>query len=109
MTKRNVAAVILLSIITCGIYGICWDYMTTCELNQCEDEEPLTNYIIAILLSLLTCGIYGIYWSYKFYKKVDSVTNSDYCIISFLLSLFVCPFIGMALTQHAINKMEDEE
>ena len=89
MTKRSVLSVILLTIFTCGIYSIFWYYQTASELNQQESDEPLTNYFLAILLSILTCGIYGIYWLYKFYKKVDSVTNTDNLLISLLLSLFI--------------------
>ena len=107
MTKRDILLVLLFSILTCGIYTIYWYYQTTYELNLSEEKEPLTNYIVAILLSIITCGIYGIYWSYKFYKKIDSVAKSDYCIISLLLSLLVNGLIGIALSQHAINKMNE--
>ena len=106
MTKRDLITVILLSIFTCGIYSIYWMYQTTRELNSCEPDEPLTNYFIAILLSVITLGIYGIYWTYKFYKKVDSVTKSNNCLVSFLLSIFVNLFVGIILTQHAINSIE---
>ena len=104
MTKRNEVAVILLSLITCGIYTIYWFYVTTEELNKEEANDELMNYILAFLLSLVTCGIYGIYWEYKFFSKVDKVLNTDNCLLNFLLSLFLTPIVGMAITQDSMNK-----
>lgn len=106
MQKRDVIVVILLSIITCGIYSIYWFYVTAESLNR-EDSngEPLMNYILAILLSIVTCGIFGIYWEYKFFKKSDVVTRQDNWIVSLLLSIFFTPIVGMAITQSAINNM----
>jgi hypothetical protein len=105
MTNRSILTVILLSIFTCGIYQIYWMYVTTEELNANDPTEPLTNYILAIILSLVTCGIYGFIWNYKFYKKVDAVAMTDDCLLSYLLSLFVSPLIGMGIAQNSFNKL----
>lgn len=105
MTKRSVLTVILLSIVTCGIYSIYWYYQTANELNACEEQDQLPNYIVAILLSFVTCGIYGIYWLYKFYKKVDTVCGTNDLLINLLLSLFVSPLIGMGIAQNSCNKL----
>ncbi|MDE7263030.1 MAG: DUF4234 domain-containing protein [Anaeroplasmataceae bacterium] len=103
MTKRSVAAVVLLSIFTCGIYTIYWFYVTANELNNEKPEEELTNYIIAILLSLVTCGIYMIYWLYKFYSKVDSVTGKQNAIVNLIINFFLTPIVPMAIVQSSIN------
>ncbi|MDE7213454.1 MAG: DUF4234 domain-containing protein, partial [Anaeroplasmataceae bacterium] len=63
MQKREIVTVILLSIFTCGIYALYWNYTTAEALNnEVEDGEPLRNYIVAILLGVITCGIYLLYW-----------------------------------------------
>ncbi len=106
MTYRNVITVLILSIITCGIYTLYWFYVTAEELNNEDSNDHLANYVVALLLSCVTCGIYGLYWNYKFYKKVDSVTGEDNCIINFVLSIFLTPLAGMAIAQSAINKLK---
>ncbi len=103
MTKRNVVTVIILSLVTCGIYAIYWTYVTTQELNNREGNNPLTNYIVAILLSLVTCGIYGIYWWFMFFKKVDSVTGESNFLVNFILMFFGLSIVSMAIAQSSFN------
>jgi drug/metabolite transporter (DMT)-like permease len=105
MTERSVIKVLLLSIFTCGIYFIYWEYVTAQELNNKEPEEPLMNYILAILLGIVTCGIYGIYWSFKFYKKVDNVTGENNLIVNFILSLLGLNLVSTCIVQNSINNM----
>jgi hypothetical protein len=64
--QRNFVAFILLSIITCGIYGIVFWYNYSDDMNIiCNgDGKETKNYIIVILLSLITCGIYYWIWIY---------------------------------------------
>jgi drug/metabolite transporter (DMT)-like permease len=57
---------IILSIVTLGIYGIVfwWGYVK--DINRvCHDGEDSPNYIVVLLLSFITCGIYSLYWHYK--------------------------------------------
>ena len=103
MTNRSIVTVIILSLVTCGIYTIYWTYVSAQELNNKESENPLTNYIIAILLSVITCGIYGIYWWFKFYKKVDSVTGEDNFLVNFILMFFGLSIVSMAIAQNSFN------
>ena len=105
MTKREVIAVILLSIFTCGIYSIYWHYVTAEELNRVEPNEPITNYILAIVFGIFSCGLYLIYWQYKFYKKVDVVTGESNMTINFVLSLFGFSLVSQAIVQNSINNI----
>lgn len=105
MKTRSILSVFILSFITCGIYSLYWSYVMTEDMNQKEPSEPLTNFIVAILLGCVTCGIYYIYWQYKFFKKLDSVTGEDNCLLNFILSFFFSPIIGSLLAQNSVNKM----
>lgn len=55
--ERSLPVSILLTIITCGIYGIYWFIVLTDEVNQHSGEDD-TSGGIAFLLTLVTCGIY---------------------------------------------------
>lgn len=105
MKERSVVSVLLLTIFTCGIYGIYWTYVMTEDLNEREPEDPLMNYILSILLSIITCGIYGIYWLYKFYKKIDSVTGEDNFVLNFILSLIGLNLVSTCIVQNSVNNM----
>ena len=62
ITKRSIGVAILLSIVTCGIYGIYWMVVVTDDTNKAINDPNGTSGGIAVLLSIVTCGIYGIYW-----------------------------------------------
>lgn len=63
--QRNIALCIILSIITCGIYGLYWIYKLTEDVNTLKGDPNATSGGIVILLGIITCGIYMWYWLYK--------------------------------------------
>ncbi|MCU7699668.1 DUF4234 domain-containing protein [Enterococcus gallinarum] len=56
--------VILLTIITCGIYSLFWLYQTTQDLTEYSEDYRLTPGM-SVLLTIITCGLYQIYWWYR--------------------------------------------
>ena len=64
--KKNWVTVLLLSLVTCGIYGIVYFYQYSKDVNTvCEGDGKTTqNYIVALLLGMITCGIYMWVWYY---------------------------------------------
>lgn len=104
------AVSILLTIITCGIYGIYWFIVLTDEINMLSEEDD-TSGGIAFLLTLVTCGIYGIYWAYRLGIKTGIMKekrgggSSDDRIVYLLLALFGLGIIVYALAQNEINNM----
>ena len=107
ITKRNVAVAILLSIVTCGIYGIYWFIKITDEVNFLTHHEGDTSGAIAFLLTIVTCGIYGFFWAYKIGDKLDNFegTSSSRGVIYLILNIFGLGIITYALVQDSINKL----
>ena len=66
---------ILLTIVTCGIYGLYWFVCITDDTNEMSGENELAGGGMALLLTLVTCGIYGWYWAYKMGEKVDIIKS----------------------------------
>jgi len=66
---------LLLSFVTCGIYGIYFLYGYVKDMNRlCEgDRKESKNYIVVLLLSAITCGIYGIYWWYVQGERLHNI------------------------------------
>ena len=109
ITQKNIAVSILLTIITCGIYGIYWFVTITNDLNSLSKREEISGGM-AVIFSLITCGIYTLYWSYKCGQKVDAIRadrgeSEQYSgIIYLVLALFGLQIVAYALIQDEINK-----
>ncbi len=111
-TNRSVAGVIILSILTCGIYHLYWVYATTNEINYYLGEDDTSGGMV-ILFSIITCGIYSLYWYYKMGKKVQAVqlralgNGSDDSVLYLILSIFGFAIVSNAIIQSNLNKAWD--
>lgn len=108
--KRSIGVAILLSIVTCGIYGIIWMIKLNDELNALAGKQGATSGGMVFLLTLITCGIYGWFWYYKMGENVDAIKasrgipSSNSPIIYLVLGLFGLGIVNYCLMQDAINK-----
>lgn len=111
--NRSIALAIILSIITCGIYGLFWYAFMTNDANKVSGEYDSTSGGLTILYSLLTCGLYKIYWSYKVGKQLYNAGSnygkdiSDNSILYLILSLFGLSIISDALIQNDLNSFSN--
>ncbi|MCD7889323.1 MAG: DUF4234 domain-containing protein [Oscillospiraceae bacterium] len=73
-TDRGIVMYILLTIITCGIYGYWFIYQMAQDVNEmCKDDGEHTSGLVAfILLSMITCGFYAYYWYYKLGNRLQA-------------------------------------
>ena len=58
--RRNIAVCIVLTLVTCGIYGIYWIVCLTNDVNTVSGDVNGTSGGMVVLLTIVTCGIYGI-------------------------------------------------
>ncbi len=111
---RDIAIAIILSIVTCGIYGIFWIISLTNDANKVSDRPTDTSGGMVILLTLITCGIYGIYWNYKMGQKIYEAGQrynksiSDNSVLYLVLSLFGLQIVNYALMQSDLNKFSNK-
>lgn len=109
--QRNIALCIVLSIVTCGIYGIYWFIVLTDDTNTIAEAKEATSGGLAFLLSLVTCSIYLFYWAYKQGEKIDEakarrgIASSNSGILYLILCLVGCGIIAYALMQNELNKL----
>ncbi len=108
-TDRGLLTYILLSIITCGIYGYYFIYQMAHDINiACEGDGEQTSGLAAfIILSFITCGFYSIYWEYKLGNRLASNAhryglnfqeNGTTVLLWVIFGSLLCclgPFIGM--------------
>ena len=110
--NRSIGVCILLSIVTCGIYGIIWLVQMVDELNAAAGETNATSGIMVFLLSLVTCNIYSWYWFYKAGELVNRASGAhggtqdqNRGILYLILSIIGFNIISMALIQDELNKL----
>ena len=111
--NKNIALSIVLSIVTCGIYGLYWLCTMNDDANIVSGETSDQSGIMVIILTIITCGIYGFYWNYKMGKKLYTAGQrnnkdiSDNSIIYLILSLFGFGIINYCLIQNDLNKFSN--
>lgn len=111
--KRSIATCLVLSIVTCGIYGIYWFICMTDDTNAVAGIEGGTTGGMAFLYTLITCGIYQLYWLYKQGEKLDTakaqqgLPSGSSGVLYLVLGLLGFGIISMALMQDSINKLAE--
>lgn len=112
ISKRDIVMAVILSIITCGIYGIYWFIVMTDESNSVSDEKTASGGL-AFLYTIITCGIYRFYWNYKMGQKLYlsgkkyDLAISDNSVLYLILSIFGFDIINYCLIQSDLNRFAD--
>lgn len=104
--RRSIPLSIILTIVTCGIYGLYWIVKLNDEINQLAGEPNATSSGMVILLSIITCGIYEFYWLYKMGERGDKIkgVNSSSGILYIVIAVLGLGIIDFCLIQDTINK-----
>ena len=108
--ERNIVVAILLSFLTCGIYGIYWFIVLTDDASR-ANEDPNFTGVKAFLFTLITCGIYGFYWNYKIGKEMyeanqkNGINSSDNSALYLIISIFGLSIITYCLVQSELNEI----
>lgn len=106
---RSVPMSIVLTVVTCWLYGIYWFITLTDETGEVTGD-PGTSGGMAFLFTLLTCGIYKFYWAYKMGDKLDAaryrnnVPSGSFAILFLVLSLFQLDIVVWAIMQGELNR-----
>ncbi len=111
--RRNIAVAIILTFVTCGIYGIYWYIKMNDDLKTTTGDEFFSG-VKNFLLTIVTCGIWGYYWSYKVGKASMTIQQknaeevSDSAILYLVLTLLGLNIVVWALLQSELNKFADK-
>jgi len=110
MESKSVALAIVLTIITCGIYGLYWIYTIAVGFEYAQTQSRVaTSPGVTILLFIITGGIYGIYVYYKWGQASAEIAarygrmGEDKAIVYLVLAIFNLSIINNALIQSDFN------
>lgn len=112
--QKNIVVCILLSLITCGIYGIIWFISMTDDAAYANDNHEFSGGK-AFLFTLITCGIYGIYWNYKMGKELCSAKTkkglpaNDNSVLYLILSILGLGIVNYCLIQSDLNELSNAQ
>lgn len=109
MKTRSVAAVIILSLITCGIYALYWVYTTANELEaegQTGGMSPALLLILTIFISPVGFALYGNYVddNLNAIRSRRGMPTVDNKVVYIILGIFVW-IVLVGLVQNDINKI----
>ena len=111
--KRSVGVAIILTLITCGVYGIYWQICLVNDTNVASHDPNAKSGGMVFLLSLITCGIYWLFWIYKAGEKIDSaktekgLPSTNRGIIFVILSIFMLGIVAFAILQSDLNLLAE--
>ena len=111
--KRNIALYIVLSIVTCGLFGLYWFCTLNDDTNKVSGHPEAIGGIVAILLTIVTCGIYSLFWMYNMGARIDEVKvkrgmpGGNTSTLYLVLTLFGLAWIAEIMLQAELNKLAE--
>lgn len=111
--KRNIVVSIILTFVTCGIYGIIWFIGLTDDVRNASGDERLSGGK-CFLLTLITCGIYGYYWAYLIGKAMsqaktkNNMQADDNAVLYVILQVLGLGIVTYCLVQNDLNSIADK-
>ena len=111
--KRNIAVYFILSIVTCGIFGLYWFCTLNDDTNRISGHPEAMGGVAALLLSIVTCGIYSLFWSYNMGTRIDEAKASrglpsgNTGTLYLILAIFGLAWVAELLLQGDLNKLAE--
>jgi len=107
MKQRNIFLMIVLIIVTFGIYMLYW----TCSFqNQLKNRtgQGFTG-VGHFFMLLFTFGIYQIYWQYAAGRRLASLGASDNAVLYLLFCFIALSWLNPFLMQSQANKLPQQK
>lgn len=103
MKQRNIVVMIVLCIVTLGIYGIYWACSFQNQLKE-KTGDGFTG-VGHFFMCLITFGIYSLYWQYAAGKRLAKLGAQDQSILYIILAIVIGGFLNPFLMQAQANKL----
>ena len=106
-----IALGIVLSVLTCGLYNIYWNYVQFKAMNELLGRHEY-DFVKWAVLTLVTCGIYHIYYEYKmgsdlyaYLRERGHQVNPNVQILGAVFAFLGLTVITDAIYQHELNRL----
>ena len=109
MQQRNIVLYVVLSIVTCGIWGIVWFFQLGSDIAAIRhDNKP--NPLADFVLGIVTCGLWSLYVAYQWptllqepLRARGKYVDPNLPVLSLVLGMFGFHIVGMVLMQQLVN------
>ena len=105
--NRNIVVAILLSIVTCGIYGLYWIYAAVKDAQKVTGEADLLVLILCFFLPFV--GFYMLEKKFAEACAAKGIEHSDNSILYLILGLVGLSIVDLIMVQNELNKLADAE
>lgn len=88
---RSIVKSLILTLLTCGIYGIIWAIHATDEaanLSCCYDADSYGTPF-KVFGYLISFSLYGIFWAWTLFEEMDFAFPGDFTLQKNLLYVFL--------------------
>ena len=112
--KRDPLMVLILTVLTCGIYAIYWVYKTSSEIRDALGREDINPALDAVL-TLVTCYIWPIYLAYKYpqlllpLQERAGLPRNDISLVSLILAIVGLIPVSLFMIQSELNNVWDAD
>ncbi len=107
----NIAVYLLLSLITCFIFAVYWNYVKMEAINAMLKRQEL-KFSHWLIFSFLTCGIFHIFYQYKMGAAIVEIQKSkgkdvfeSLPVVSIFTTILALSIVTDCVHQHEINKL----
>jgi len=110
--KREPVMVLVLTFVTCGIYGFYEIYKVSSELRDALGRQDI-NPTLDIVLGIVTCGLYFIYLAYRYPQLILEMQDrvrlprNDISLVSIILAVCGLSMVSIFMIQTELNKVWD--
>lgn len=105
--KRDVVKCVILSIVTCGIYGIIWAVKLARDAVNVKDENDPATIETVLMILFPFVGFYLCEKKFSEGCAAKGIAHSDNAILYLVLGLVGLGFVDFCLMQSELNKLVD--
>lgn len=105
--NRNIVVAILLSIVTCGIYGLFWIYSLVTDAQKVIGESDILVLILCFFLPFV--GYYMLEKKFAAACAEKGIEHTDNSILYLILGLVGLGIVDMCMVQNDLNKLADTD
>ena len=107
LKKRNIVTCILLTLITCGIYGIYWTIMLAKESVSVKDHADSGILEIVLMLFLSFVGFFLAEKKFAEGCAAKGIPHTDNSILYLILGLLGLGIVSTCMMQNDLNKLAE--
>ena len=103
--QRNIVTAVILSLVTCGIYGIYWTIMMTKEAVSVKDSSDSALLEIVLMLFVPFLGFFLTEKKFVEGCTARGIAHEDHSILYLILGVIGLGIVNFVMLQSDLNKI----